>query len=137
MEVPLFIISLALIDMLLPNPKKHGVLKGWAFSEVLEHICLPALFLLTAMLFTFLRLVVIPIIIFYIYGRVLGEAKTGKDWMKVLLIYIGFIFMLYFPTMVLALGEYVAPMWIMFVTSVVFISIWGISKVKSWYPNKL
>lgn len=101
-ELPLFItaglIMLYAIHALTPNPKKYALLNGWLMAEFLEHIILPIVFISAVMIFPLSRFVLVGIIIAVVYGKVIGDAKTDNDWLKIIGLYIIFILLIYLPS---------------------------------------
>ena len=83
--IPMFIILLISMKLLIPNPRK-GLFISVLCAEALEHIVLPILILVSAILFKFLWVIIFVPATCILYGYVLGEIKSNKDMIKTLLL---------------------------------------------------
>jgi len=101
-ELPLFItiglIMLYSLHILIPNPKKYALVNGWLMAEFLEHIILPMVFIGAVIIFPLSRFIPVGIVMALVYGKIIGNAKTDKDWFKVMGLYIVFMSLVYLPS---------------------------------------
>ena len=105
-DLPILLISFILyffaVKYLTPNPKR-GVALRWLCAEIIEHALLPGIFILFLLLPIPLPGVLIyaavPIIIFYLYGRVLGKIKVKRDVLKLTMLCLSILFILLMPSM--------------------------------------
>lgn len=87
------IVFFVIISILTPNPKKHRLFLGWLIAETIEHFSI-ILFMFFSVAFGPLFYITFLFFILYVYGRFIGDAKTEKDYLKLLLMY--FIFLILF-----------------------------------------
>jgi len=85
------------VDLLTPNPRKYGKVLGWLFLELFEHILLPLIIIITVIFCGPCYLIVLLATIVLVYGRVLGNAKEDKDWIKVFALFFVFVTTLFIP----------------------------------------
>jgi hypothetical protein len=89
------------ITLLTPNPRRFGIIGGWLFAEMMEHITIPAVFLITMTIFPPAFLIALPAMIFPVYGRLTGFAGTAAEWLGVLGIYLTFVGIMFMPAAVI------------------------------------
>ena len=87
----------ASIKHLTPNPKKHSVILGVVFAEVLEHFGLPIIVILSIITIPTLWIPAFMLATYVIYGRVLGTVKTRGDYMRIYLLSIALITIIQLP----------------------------------------
>ena len=92
------------IKLLTPNPKRHGITLGWFFAEFAEHILWPLVILLALLTIPILYIPATLVVTFLVFGRAVGTAKVKRDWLKVLMLYIIFMFFLALPKICMTLS---------------------------------
>jgi hypothetical protein len=118
------------LELLLPNPRFHKFW-AWLFMEFLEHILLPILVIISLFFFPALFLLILPLVVFFFFGFVFGKAKTGKDWLKVFILYVIIMFLFYLPTMITIIQVgYNIPGWIILIIILLTSFIWWLHAKK-------
>jgi len=113
--LPIGLMYYCTVDLFTPNPK-HNSLYGWLYAEFLEHIVLPAVIILTALI-PFAFIFGFIFLIYYFYGHLLGEIKSLKDVYKLLILILLFIFLSFFPDLMLFLNVYTGSGWVFIISS--------------------
>ena len=93
------------VDLLTPNPKRHGRVVGWLYWETIEHIVYPAIFVFanaTLPVWNADTLIVMALLL-VLYGRFLGEVRSNSDLAKLCLLAVILLNLPALPTLILAL----------------------------------
>jgi len=98
--LPLALFYYCIVDTFTPN-KKHSSFYGWLYAEFLEHLILPLVLVLIIFSIPWLFVLSYIILIFYFYGFYLGEIKSTKDLISILVLVALFNVLAFYPDLVL------------------------------------
>lgn len=103
--LPLTVMFYIVIDTFTPN-RKHHAIYGWLYAEYVEHIVFPLILIFSFTVSPLLFYPTLLILIFYFYGHLLGEIKKFEDAISLSVLMILFVFLLWFPDIVLFINAY-------------------------------
>jgi len=118
--LPIGLMYYCTVDLFTPNPK-YNSFYGWLYAEFLEHIILPAVIILTALI-PFAFIFGFIFLIYYFYGHLLGEVKSLRDLYKLFTLILLFIFLSFFPDLMLFLNAYTGSGWLFIISSTLIFS---------------
>ena len=94
--LPMSIMYYCVIDVFVPN-RRHSSIYGVFYSEFLEHLLMPMVFLIMILTIPALAFLSLLLMIFYFYGYVLGEIKSFRDSISLIVLLLLIVVLINFP----------------------------------------
>lgn len=115
-DLPIIAVSLLItyyaLKVFLPNPSKHGTLYGMAIAEFLEHIVLPLLFVIGLFIMPGIIMIILLVAgMAGLFGRIIGNAKTDNDWLRIMVIIMVIFFCFLIPNIVVLMWGFGIEGW--------------------------